>query len=755
MRDALIEFLFKYRPAVLEAGRLGFAPPLPPAWIAAAVVLAAVLVVALYLRVRGRPLWVRASLALLRVGVLALLGFCLLRPQLILSTVVPQQNHVALLIDDSRSMRIADGGEPRAAAVQRALASDGALLDALQERFRVRQYAFANATTRLEDAASLSFAGDRTRLAPALDRARNELASLPVSGIVVVSDGAESDGGALTESLLALRAANVPVYAVGVGREQIDRDIELSRAGAPAEVLQGASIAADLIVSQRGYAGQRIDIVIEDEGRIVATESVELPRDGEPTPVRVAFTAEQPGARRFTFRIAPRDGERIMENNEQSMLLHVRDAREKVLYFEGEPRFEVKFLRRAVEEDENLQLVVLQRTAENKFLRLAVDSAGELAGGFPRTRDELFRYRALVLGSVEASYFTHDQLQMIADFVSERGGGLLVLGGKRSFAEGGWAGTPVADVLPVVLPQSPDTSYFAELRIQPTREGAAHAVTRLAAHPDSASARWERLPPLTVFNRVERAKPGATVLLTGSGEGREQIVLAGQRYGRGRSIVFTPHDSWLWQMHASIPLEDMSHETFWRQMLRWLVDGVPRQVVARVERERVAPGESVRLLAQVDDERYIGVNNASTVAQVTAPSGTVTEVPLGWTLERDGAYAGNFVSAEEGLHRVQVLAQVDEQQYTSEAAFVDVAPSTSEYYDAAMRAPLLQRIAAETGGKFYTLDQIQQLPEDLAVAGRGATIVESRELWDMPVIFLALLLLVGAEWGMRRKWGMV
>ncbi|MGH7443301.1 MAG: glutamine amidotransferase [Longimicrobiales bacterium] len=755
MSDALFEFLFKYRPSVLQAGRFAIAPPVPIAWIAAAVVVLAVLVVVLYLRVRGRTLPRRATLALLRVGALAVLGFCLLRPQLILSTVVPQQNHVAVLVDDSKSMRIADGGEPRAAAVQRALAPDGALLTALSERFRVRQYSFADATSPLDDVGALTFAGERTRLAPALDRVRTELASLPVSGVVVVSDGGESDGAALTESLLALRAAGVPVYTVGVGRETIDRDIELSRAGAPSAVLQGAAIAADLIVAQRGYAGERAEIVVEDEGRIVATEAIELPRDGEPAPVRVSFTADQPGARRFRFRIAVRDGERIAENNEQEMLINVRDAREKILYFEGEPRFEVKFLRRAVEEDENLQLVVLQRTAENKFLRLSVDSAGELIGGFPRTRDELFRYRALILGSIEASYFTHDQLQMIADFVSERGGGLLALGGKRALSEGGWAGTPVADVLPVRLESVRDTSYFAELRVRPTRAGAVHAATRLAENADSARDRWQRLPPLTTYNRVERARPGATVLLTAEGDGADQIVLAGQRYGRGQAIVFTPHDSWLWQMHACIPLEDMSHETFWRQMLRWLVDGVPRQVVARAEPDRVAPGEPVQLHAQVDDERYIGVNNATVVAHVTAPSGAVAEVPLGWTLERDGAYAGSYTPQEEGLHRLEVVAENGGQRYTSEASFLHATPSTSEYYDAAMRGPLLQRLADETGGRFYTLDQIDQLPEDLAVAGRGATIIETRELWDMPILFLLLVALVGSEWLLRRRWGMV
>ena len=147
------------------------------------------------------------------------------------------------------------------------------------------------------------------------------------------------------------------------------------------------------------------------------------------------------------------------------------DESEKVLYFEGEPRWEVKFVRRAVSDDENLQVVVLQRTAESKFLRLDVDDAEELAAGFPKTREELFRYRALILGSVEASFFTHDQLNLIADFVSQRGGGLLLLGGRNSFREGGYEGTPVAEALPVFLDDelSDGRPFFSELFVSPTR----------------------------------------------------------------------------------------------------------------------------------------------------------------------------------------------------------------------------------------------------------------------------------------------
>ncbi len=160
----------------------------------------------------------------------------------------------------------------------------------------------------------------------------------------------------------------------------------------------------------------------------------------------------------------------MRENNQRDALVRVEDSREKLLYIEGEPRFEMKFLRQAVADDKNLQIVTLQRTADRKFLRLDIDRPDDLAGGFPKTREELYAFQGLVLGSIEASAFTQDQLRMIADFVSVRGGGVLALGGRRTFAEGGFAGTPIAEMLPVLIdgPKAGE-SFVAQVHATPTR----------------------------------------------------------------------------------------------------------------------------------------------------------------------------------------------------------------------------------------------------------------------------------------------
>ncbi len=417
------------------------------------------------------------------------------------------------------------------------------------------------------------------------------------------------------------------------------------------------------------------------------------------------------------------------------------------------------FLRRALAPDENLQVVVLQRTAPDKFLRLDVDTGDELLGGFPSTREDLFRYRGLILGSVEASYFTRDQLAMIADFVGQRGGGLLALGGRFALAEGGYGGTAVAEALPVILeePLAEPHDAFTAVKVRPTVAGAGHPAAQIRAEGETGQASWDSLPPLSIMNPIRRVKPGATTLLSGSADlGGEQVVLAYHRYGRGKAVAFPVTDSWMWQFHADIPLEDQTHEVFWRQLLRWLVDGVPEHVEVRLEPEQAEVGEGVRVVAEVNDSSFLEVNDARVEATVTAPDGSQEVLALEWTVQQDGEYAARFVPTLEGAYEVRVAARRGERaELGAGAAYLGVGPSPEEYFDAHLRTSFLERMARETGGRYYQPSTVATLPEDIRYAGAGVTLTEERDLWDMPVLFLLLVALVGGEWVLRRRRGLV
>ncbi len=761
----LFEFLFKYRPVLFEEGEIAFLSPWPVAIALSVVGVLSVPALATYARARGRSGSVqRVLLGSLRAAALVVVALAVLQPALVLTSVVPQRNFVGVLVDDSRSMTIRDAdGESRADKALRLLDPNGPLAAELEKRFAVRYFSFSSSVRRIDDSAgTLAFAGSRTRIGDALSYATEQMQGVPLSGLVVVSDGGDNGDGELAAALLPLRAAGVPVFAVGLGDEEIEADVQLGRADPPERAMAGSSLLVNVQVSARGYAGRVVSVVAEDMGRIVATEEATLPGGGRPVVVPLAINLETPGAREIAFRVPALPGERVLENNEVRTMVQVRERTEKILYFEGEPRHEVAFMLRAVQDDEQLQIVLLQRTAENKFFRRNLDDPLELLGGFPTTREELYAYRALILGSVEAGFFTHDQLDMIADFVSVRGGALLMLGGRRSFAEGGYDGTPLEDVLPVTL-EEPDGSSPTErlvfLKVEPTQAGAHHPATRIEGGAAASAARWDSLPAVSTTNLLTRLKPGATELLRGdvvdgSGDPVDRVVMAFQRYGGGRSAVLGVQDTWLWQMDHSVPLEDQSHETFWSQLLRWLVSETPDQVEASSSREEAELGETVTVDAAVADAGFAAVNGADVTARVTTPAGEVREMPMEWTVSEDGRYAAAFVPETEGVYEVAVEAVRDSSSLGVGTTSVRVAPGTAEFRDPQQRRALMERLAEETGGRYYGAEDAGELPGDLAIVGGGVTVREERDLWDMPALFLALAGLLAAEWAARRKWGL-
>ena len=376
MFESLFQLLFEYRPVVFSQGEIRLAAWSGSYLAAGLAALTAVVAIAAY-RLGGEKLRTRDRLVLsgLRVALVGLVALCLFRPVLVVNAAVPQQNFLAVLLDDSRSMQIADHQNgPRSAFVRQEFgAPDRGVMKTLADKFMVRTFRFSTAASRVDAEDDLTFSGAQTRVGAALDGARQELAGLPLAGVVVVSDGADTADDALGESLLALKSQGVPVFTVGVGQETLSRDIQIGRVSTPRVALKGTTLMVDVIISQTGFTGKQVTLDVEDEGRIVGSQPVTLPSDGSAATARVRFTVQDPGPRVFRFRVAPQEGELVTQNNARESMIDVRDRREKILYFEGEPRYEVKYIRRAVDKDPNLSVVLLQRTADNKYLRVGVD----------------------------------------------------------------------------------------------------------------------------------------------------------------------------------------------------------------------------------------------------------------------------------------------------------------------------------------------------------------------------------------------
>src|SRR5689334_354295 len=281
----LFTFFFKYPALTFEQGDFTFAASrsMTLALFALALVAALALVSYKFVSSSGSTRE-RLTLVALRLALIALLTFCLFRPSLILKAAVPQQNFLGILIDDSRSMTIADRAEqPRTAFVQEELGEKGQLLKALSQRFVLRFFRFSSSADRLAQTTDLQYAGTSTHLGQALERARDELSGLPLAGLVMVTDGADTSDASIDEPLASLKARSIPVFPVGVGQEHFDRDIQITRVETPRSTLKGTSLAVDVVITQTGYAGSSVPLHVEDEGRIISSQNVTMPPDGQST----------------------------------------------------------------------------------------------------------------------------------------------------------------------------------------------------------------------------------------------------------------------------------------------------------------------------------------------------------------------------------------------------------------------------------------------------------------------------------------
>ena len=385
----------------------------------------------------------------IRSSVLVLLLFCLLRPVVTTLQVSPQETYLAVLIDDSQSMSIADlaDGQTRQAAVEEQLYENG-LLDELSESFQIRTFRFDNQTQRIAGIEELSEEGTASSIDQALSYVNDQLNGLPLGGIILVSDGADNSDDDPLATAQDLGARQIPVFTIGVGQEDIPQDIGIVDVSAAKTVLEGSVFNVQVAVNHQGYEGQEVELSIMDGETQVVSDVVILGAEGVTRRFELEITPERPDLIVYDLNVELQAGEIIDKNNSYSFLV---DNTEKealdILYLEGHPRNEYKFIRRAVSGDNSLRLATYLQTGPEKYYRQGIESATELSSGFPEDREELFEYEAIVLGDIEFDFFDAEQLQMLEDFVAERGGGFLMSG----MVDEEFIGSPIADILPITL----------------------------------------------------------------------------------------------------------------------------------------------------------------------------------------------------------------------------------------------------------------------------------------------------------------
>ncbi len=752
----MFEFLFKYPGSVFRKGDWVLLGSWPAWALFLCIVAGAVALAFTAWRQRGRTAgrvhgWRLAALWALQAAMLAIVLLMLWQPAITIASLKPQQNIVAVVLDDSKSMALNEDGSTRRDKVLNAL--NGGLLENLAKKFQVRLFRFSGGLERIEKLDVIKSEGNATRVGDNLAQVAAESATLPIGAIVLFSDGADNTGGVDLETVNALRRQRIPVHTVGVGREKFTKDIEVGDVQTSPRTLADSRLAAAVTLRQRGYTDQKARITVKSENATLHSQDIVLKAEGTMQTETVTFNAGAAGVKNLQVSVEPLQGEENPNNNRVSRLVNVENRKPRILYIEGEPKWEFKFIRRAMEEDRTLQLASMLRTTQNKIYRQGIATPTELETGFPSKVDDLFSYEAIIIGGVEAGYFTQTQIELLKQFVDRRGGGLLFLAGRGGLSEGGWHRSPLAEIMPVTLPDRRGTFHRDPAYVELTPAGRDSLICRLEENADKNMERWKKLPFLADYQEAGAPKAGAVVLVDAQVSGRKMPLLVTQNYGRGRVAVMATQGTWRWQMTQ--PLADKSHEMFWQQLLRWVVQDTPGHLVATTPKPVLADDPKVVLRAEVRDRNYLPAIDTKVTANIIGPGGVAEQVELLPDPVTPGTFVSEWRAEKPGAYVAEMVAKKGEEEQGRDVLNFRREDGVAENFGAEQNKELLQKLAMETGGRYYPVNNLGKLPEEISYSEAGITIRETKDLWNMPAVFLLLLLLRGSEWLLRRRWGVV
>jgi uncharacterized membrane protein len=788
-----------------------------PDWVTVAAAAAALLLVLLVLGYRraGATPGVRTLAASLKLLGVLLLALCLIEPLSSGTRARPGANQFALLADNSQSMTLHDqgGGATRADQLKSLAPKDAAWLARLAQDFDVRPYAFDTQLRAADDLAQLAFDGRASNLGASLDRLVRRYQGRPLAGVFLFTDGTATDADALNQLLARAKSAAAtpgqrlpPIYPVPLGKATPAADVGVESVAVTQTNFEDTPVTLAAQVTATGYKGRTLAVQLLDQsGNQVEQQKVKVDKDGDPLTVRFRLKPQSTGVSFYTVRAAGEDqlaqfepdaagrtAEATLANNTRMVAVDRGRGPFRVLYVAGRPNWEYKFLNRALQSDDQVHLVGLLRVAkrEPKFnflsrsgestnplfrgfkpdnkdeveqydqpvlVRLGTEDEVELRGGFPKTAEELYKYHAVVLDDLESEFFTQDQMQLLKDFVRQRGGGLLMLGGQESFKNGKYDRTPIGDLLPVYVDDAPALPVDAKHRLSLTREGWLEPWIRLRPDEDAERKRVDAMPSFETLNPVRGIKPGATVLARALTDGGTAVpALVEQRFGQGRVGALLIGDLWRWGLRR--PKEDENDmEKAWRQTVRWLVGDVPRQVEAAPLPRRGAddPDGAIAVTTNVRDKAYAPLDNATVTVRVTAPDKTTLELRADPDPREPGRYQAVYVPRQPGPYLAQVTAASPDGSEVGQAQTGWTSdPAAEEFRALQPNRDLLERVAQATGGQVVEPGDVADFVGTLPTRNAQITEPYVRPLWHQSWVFLLAIACLCAEWGLRRWKGM-
>jgi len=713
--------------------------------------------------------------AIIRILIIYLLFVCIMQP--VVRGKKLNEAYLAILVDASKSMTLddAEGGKQRIDVAKR-LISSGDLIKELQKVFKgntIKYYSFAEDLKPLsKDIQELKAEGERTDLVKAINSTVDALQTVPLSGILCITDGVDNVNppNVITQLGYSMREKLIPLYFVGVGSEVKLKDMQVKEITGPEAIEEKMPLTLNITFSSQGYPAKTIPVSVYEDEKLIKKFEQHLPPDG----VIVTKFNHNPtgtGFRRYRVEIPIDKDEFVKDNNSSFFTVNIVKKKEKlrVLFVQGSISEEFRFISRTLKVDPDLELISISRSGPGTYLVIGVKDEKEqaaLSSGFPKDKEALYRYDAIAFVNLTPDFFNKEQLDTLVDFVKSHGGGFLALGSGDSFKPA-WNNTPVADMLPVILEK--DISLFKtfptlpegesnpyEFKMELTPEGMMHEIFIYEGDFKKDKEKWESMPTLYGYAPVVKAKPGSSVLAVHDKDKNQygkRIILAVQNYGAGKTAALTIDSLWRWRLKS--PATDKSYEKFWRQLIHWLTTERLEKISLKIDKNFYAVKENVKIEVALF-EREFQSKTTEVTADIIDPQGKLNKVKLDYSIGGNWEYEGKFVPQIKGGYRMKVVAKnAFGKELVSNEIYFDVRETSLEFSNVTLNETGLQYLASISNGKYYKPNEVtDRITKDLTKANVFYIQVD-KDLWDNPWVLCALVALFAAEWVLRKMRGLI
>ncbi len=592
-----------------------------------------------------------------------------------------------------------------------------------------------------------------SRIGSAIEEAVGRHAGQPIAGVVLLSDFAWLEGRDPVDAARRMKKdRGIPIYTVGIGLPS-PPDVHVRRLIAPKVAFTGDKVPLRVHVDSSGFDDRTVQLALKIDGMTADTREVTL-TGGVQFEEFTFIPKEKSGSAEIEVSIEPLAGETSEANNAASHKVQIIDEKINVLYVEGMPRWEYRYLRRVLLRDHRLNVMFLMTQGDQS---LAQAPGSQYLRRFPVEAKEVLQYDLVILGDVPSSYFTTDQVSLIEKLVKERGGSLLMLAGPTA-APSTYTDTRIADMLPVKIAGGPWTGVDGKTHPVVTADGYESSVVSLTGSKQLNNRIWAAVRPMGYLPKLAGAKRGATVLLTlpeTETDKADYPLVAWQRYRTGKTMFVGTAD--LWRLRREVG--DQYHARFWGQAIQFLalsrLLGQNKQITLETGQGEYAAGEHVDVFANVLTESFEPVDEPSydVLLERDVPGALPTELELNPVPGSPGLYGGLYLAEEEGTY---ILKAKEGDRAIANTAKFAVKNVPLELRETAMREDLAEQVAALSGGKHLAAADLGSVPELLETDEElWTTIQKEKDLWDMPAMFILLVVITGIEWYMRRRENMV